>query len=349
MKKIIKHKTARIKPGYILLVLCFFWGQSTVFAGNYGRSFLDIGFGARALGMGGAFAGIANDGYAFYWNPAGVSLTEYSVLSGMYGSQFGGIADPLGSFHHIGFSHNLPGNAAFSVNWVRFSVDDIPVYSELQGNSYWERFHNPALRPDGMPEGYIQDVEDAIFFTFGINNPFLIDLGWEFYKIRVEIPIGINLKWFRQKLGEGSASGMGMDIGGMLRIYMNDFFDTPDLGVLSLGVQIQDFTGSSLNWNTQAQDAIPSNVKWGLSYEQRVKALKGTILVSYDEDSRYEKMRRMGIEYQAFDRFAIRIGKMDDRFTAGAGFMIWRLNIDYAFLSHELDALHRISCSVAFK
>ena len=34
--------------------------------------FLRMGVGARALGMGGAFTGIANDPSAAYWNPSGL-------------------------------------------------------------------------------------------------------------------------------------------------------------------------------------------------------------------------------------------------------------------------------------
>ena len=35
------------------------------------------GFGARALGMGGAFTAVADDATAAYWNPAGLSQVRY--------------------------------------------------------------------------------------------------------------------------------------------------------------------------------------------------------------------------------------------------------------------------------
>ncbi|MBI4061406.1 MAG: PorV/PorQ family protein [Elusimicrobia bacterium] len=44
-------------------------------------SFLDIGVGARAIGMGGAYTALADDASAVYWNPAGLSRVEKRELS----------------------------------------------------------------------------------------------------------------------------------------------------------------------------------------------------------------------------------------------------------------------------
>ncbi len=40
-----------------------------------------IGQGARAVGMGGAYTAVADDGYAPYWNPAGITQIKYFDLS----------------------------------------------------------------------------------------------------------------------------------------------------------------------------------------------------------------------------------------------------------------------------
>ena len=42
---------------------------------------VDLAMGARAFGMGGAFAAIADDATAAYWNPAGLSQLEYITFS----------------------------------------------------------------------------------------------------------------------------------------------------------------------------------------------------------------------------------------------------------------------------
>ncbi|MBU1614968.1 PorV/PorQ family protein, partial [bacterium] len=70
--------------------------------GSTGAAFLKIGIGARALGMGGAFVGIADDVSALYWNPAGVSqlsqkevLFAHNALSQDIGQSFLGYVHPL--------------------------------------------------------------------------------------------------------------------------------------------------------------------------------------------------------------------------------------------------------------
>ncbi len=315
-------------------------------AGDYGASFLSIGLGARPLAMGGAFVAVADGGSAFYWNPAGLALVRRAGLQGMYGPQFGSISEPQGQFHHLGLTLPLKGQAVIAVNWIRLAVDEIPVYSELQGDSYWDRFHDPSLRPTGLPEGYISDVEDALFFSFGLQNQTRIDLGWDLQKVRVEFPLGFSLKWFRQVLGEGEATGLGLDVGGMCRIYLNDFLQNEHFGIFSLALTLRDVAGSTLGWNTSHEDVIPANLVWGVSYRQPVKALKGAVTLAHDREKRYHGRSRWGLEYSGYNLLALRLGLDAGRICAGAGLHFWRLSVDYAFISHELDNLHRLSCGV---
>src|SRR4030042_3603450 len=61
-------------------------------AGTSVAQFLKIGVGARAVGMGEACAGIANDVSTLYWNPAGITNIS-SISVGVSHSQwFAGIS-----------------------------------------------------------------------------------------------------------------------------------------------------------------------------------------------------------------------------------------------------------------
>ena len=60
-------------------------------ATRYAGEFLRIGVGARALGMGSAFVGLADDGTAAFWNPAGLATLSERQVTAMHAEQFGSI------------------------------------------------------------------------------------------------------------------------------------------------------------------------------------------------------------------------------------------------------------------
>ncbi len=318
-------------------------------AGEYAASFLEIGVGARALGMGGAFCSIADDESAFYWNPAGLGFIDRICISGMYGPQFGTLRNPLGQFHFMGYIQPLPGNAVVSFNWIRLSVDDIAIYPELQGDSKWDRLHDPSLRPTGNPDGYMSDTEDALFFSFAILNQFELDLGWKYNPLHIDMPMGINFKTIRQSLGDYGSSGIGLDIGMMIRFHMDEFFDSQWWGIFSSGIQLQDVTGTSINWDNDYQDLLPINAKWGLSYRQPIRKLNGELNVSFDKDSRWRGKNRWGLEFNGFQHFALRVGIDHGQLTCGTGLRFWIVNVNYALLTHKMDSIHRISCSISIE
>ena len=51
-------------------------------------AFLDIGVGARGLGMGGAYTALADDANALYWNPAGLSKLEKREFTASHAEMF---------------------------------------------------------------------------------------------------------------------------------------------------------------------------------------------------------------------------------------------------------------------
>ena len=342
-----------MKKLYIILSAWFFLtgSQQIIYAEKYTSDFLNIGVDARALGMGSAYCAYSENVSSFFWNPAGLGRVRQIQISGMYGPQFGSLQNPLGLFHYIGIALPLQGDAVFALNWVRLKVDDIPVYGELQGQSYWDRLHNISLRPSGDPSGYIADTEDALFFSFAKMNAFKWDLGWEFHKVSVEIPFGINVKWIRQTLGKGEASGLGVDIGTAFRIQLNEFFQYKPLGILSLGMCAKDVTKSRLNWNTdeKSQEEINRSFRWGLSYLHQIPAINGFVTVTSDwAMMNHQNYSYLGLEAGFYQLLHLRMGVCQSKPTFGAGISLWRFTADYAFLSHELNNLHRLSCSLKF-
>ena len=52
-------------------------------------AFVDIGYGARPMGMGGAFTAVSDDAHAIFWNPAGLTTLQAAELTVMHTRQLG--------------------------------------------------------------------------------------------------------------------------------------------------------------------------------------------------------------------------------------------------------------------
>ena len=75
----------------------------------------NVGMGARALGMGGAFVAVADDGCAIYYNPAGLAFIDGNHVTSLYSDLFGAGA-------YVGLGYARP-NLGASVVGLMSSVE----------------------------------------------------------------------------------------------------------------------------------------------------------------------------------------------------------------------------------
>ena len=68
----------------LLIILCFSLTYAATGDGGYAAAFSRMGLGARALGMGGAFVAVADDGFASSFNPAGLVQLKRPIFSASY-------------------------------------------------------------------------------------------------------------------------------------------------------------------------------------------------------------------------------------------------------------------------
>jgi len=104
----------------ILLVIALLFLAGNTAAGQApAMSFLRVGIGAHARGMGGAFTAIANDVTSSYWNPAGLTQVTGICLGGAYESRLG----DLSGSQYLAGTFSLPF-AGFGLLWVNSSDVD---------------------------------------------------------------------------------------------------------------------------------------------------------------------------------------------------------------------------------
>ncbi|NLJ61169.1 MAG: UPF0164 family protein [Firmicutes bacterium] len=98
----------------------------------------DIGMGARALGMGGAFVAIADDANAIYYNPAGLTYVEGRDVTSLYSSLLG-----AGNYLGAGYAQK---NLGVGVVSLMSTVTERDEYGN-PGNSF-------GYRESGLMGGY---------------------------------------------------------------------------------------------------------------------------------------------------------------------------------------------------
>ena len=106
---------------------------------KYSNDFLNIGVGARWLGMGNTGVAFSTDVESAYWNPAGLThMNQAWEVGGMHANYFAGMA----SYNYMGLAHKPDTLSAIAFSVVRFGVDDIPNTTDLidpDGNFSYDR------------------------------------------------------------------------------------------------------------------------------------------------------------------------------------------------------------------
>ncbi|QQS35265.1 MAG: PorV/PorQ family protein [Ignavibacteriales bacterium] len=304
---------------------------------KYAGEFMAIGVGSRALGMGGAFTGVANDVTASYYNPSGLANLNYPQISLMHAEQFGDLVN----YDYVALGIPFKEDMSFGLSIMRLAVDGIPdtrnALVDRNGDGILD-INDDVLDRNLITEFSNQDY--AIYLTFAKRHTS------DFY-------YGANVKIISRSFGDiASAYGIGFDVGALYSPY-KDFY---------VGANIQDVTTTLLAWDTGLNELVSPTAKVGASYVLEFWGGKFTPALDFDirfENRRYASQFNIGpvsfdahagFEYNFRNLIAVRAGYNDvKQFTVGAGIKLPKLNLDYSFArfsASEIDRLpdtHRIS------
>lgn len=313
-------------------------------AGTTAASFLEIGVGARAIAMGGAFVSTASDASALYWNPGGLARLQQSEvlfvhtdwLAGM-SFDFAGVVLPLGSFGVIGGS--------------------------VTSLSMGEQKVRTVERPQGTGEFFdASDLALGLSYSIALTDRF---------------SIGFNAKYIRQSIWKESAQGFAVDFGTLfdtgfkglrigaslanfgtdMRMSGDDLlvFHDPDPNKLGNNDQIIAELRTD-SWS------LPLTFQGGLAMEipsGRSSALTLAVEATHPTDN--TESIHLGAEYNFRNFFFLRGGYRDlflrdgeSTFTLGAGLVLHllgnrQIKLDYAYADFgRLQNVQRFSMGVVF-
>lgn len=317
-----------------------------VHATKLAGEFMAPGGGARALGMGGAFAAVANDASAVYWNPAGIAGIEKRQVLAMHAEQFGDLLNyNFASYVQPTSLVDEARKPAFGFALIHMGDPD-----QLVTNQY-------TMVVDGTGTYLVDDDGNRVPYESipKESNNSIAGLG-SFALQTSAGSIGGTLKLIYQDFIAGESSmGIGIDLGFLRRDFLTHN--------LSVGAKLQDATGTYLSWSTGTNEFIVPSLKLGSAYRIDSAGLNGSLLFAVDADIFFDDRQiasqfwsetvstdlRLGLELSFQEKVMIRGGLDAENPTAGAGLYFGMFGFDYAYLHHDaFDSTHRVSVLASF-
>ncbi|MDP5076203.1 MAG: hypothetical protein NWP82_06960 [Flavobacteriales bacterium] len=152
-----------------IVLFCASLSANAQVARVYVNEFLQIGVGARAMGMSQAQVGSVNDVTSGYWNPAGLmGLGNKLDAALMHSESFAGIA----KYDYAAVGKRLDSTSAASFSLIRFGIDDIPNTLDLydpNGNIDYSRVTTFNAADYAFLFSYRQIGDFARSFGFGFD------------------------------------------------------------------------------------------------------------------------------------------------------------------------------------
>lgn len=299
---------------------------------NIQASFLDIGYGARPMGMGGAYTAIADNALSMVWNPAGQCLSHQQnsicfdnvSMLGLYNYSF------------LGFSHQLPYNNALGAG-ILYSGDE--AMSETQ-----------IILSGSVSKEYLDQYLIYSPIHIGMNLKLLLSSFGNNADGAYIDDNGLNHQV------KGNAAGFALDLGFQYPMSKTDF-----VGLLWRN-PISSITWKSENEVNTAQGTYNEDLPAGLvfGYSRIVNKLTFSIDLDKSLHADTEDLFKTGGEYLLFnDLMALRAGYSQEmltgknkRYSLGTGFNlnVWnksKVNFDIAYQIETNWEKHnnlRISC-----
>ena len=299
--------------------------------GTSSATFLRIGIGARAQGMGGTFVAVADDPSAIFWNPAGLASLQSKEVQ------------------------------ASHVDWpaqVNFDHLTVVLPSRRLGGSIGLQF--------GVLATHLQETTDLQ--PFGTGNEFTysdVVTGVSFARRWTDkLLVGAGAKYVREDLG----SQVGGPVTNAVLFDAGSIFYL-GLGSIRIAAALTNFGPemrphgqyvSPYSGETRSYDGFdpPMTFRFGAAFEPVETATQRvTTSIEMGQPADNQLQMNAGVEWSYHRMFALRTGYDANadlmKFSAGAGFIAAmgtvRGTLDYAYTdAGVLGAVNRVSLGVRF-
>jgi hypothetical protein len=310
-----------MKSLFFFVLLVFSLGCSEASdSGTTAANFLKLGIGPRAIAMGEAQVGLADDVYATYWNPAGLAQLQVRE-AGFVQTQY--IQDIQSQFAAYAHPHPTLGTLAGSFTFLNVGKFD-------------------AFDAAGQPSGQVSANDSALALSYARSL-------WRNRRMGSQWCIGATGKLIQERLDNVAARSYAMDAG-ILYVPGKTLGETLDgvragLAVRNIGSQMK-FDQESFN--------LPRSVTAGLSWTGIWLGESLTIALDGEQPNDGKRTLGAGAELSTLRLLILRGGwstrnDLGSGLRLGAGLRFKAIQLDYAFAgAGDLGQTHRIGITFRF-
>ncbi len=319
--------------------------------GTTAASFLEIGIGSRAVAMGGAYVGLANDVTALYWNPGGLALIPRSEVAFIHTQWLAGIR-----FNHVAAAFPVGAMGSIGASLTSLNSGEMDVRTVFYPEGTGERFRATDLA---------------------------LTMGWG-RRFTDRFSFGANVKYISQRIWHSQATALAVDLGTTFRTQFRDM--RIGMSISNFGDKMQ-MTGRDMQvkydidetkaGNNSKINAFLATDEWSLPLLFRVGVAvdvlqlphaKLTVALDASHPNNYNESVQMGGEFNLMDLLYLRAGQtlyLNDRdpdgdpysqegvsFGGGLNYLVarnLRVHVDYAYGDFGLlKAVQRFSLALEF-
>ncbi|MBK6331889.1 MAG: PorV/PorQ family protein [Bacteroidetes bacterium] len=218
-----------LKKYFLLIVLFFALTISYAQQRKYVNEFLNLGVGARGMGMSGAQVASVDDVTSAFWNPAGLNHIKTDFQLGLMHSEY---FSSIAKYDYLGAAFPMKNKkGVLAVSLIRFAIDDIPYTLNL-------------IQPDGTVDYSKIKAISAADYAGLISYAKKLNIKRYADREDIDINVGGNLKIIHRNIGTlANAWGGGIDLGIQAKV-----------GKWRLGAAFKDITTTYTLWSFSFTD-----------------------------------------------------------------------------------------------
>lgn len=270
---------------------------------------MSIGVGARALGMGRAYVGVAEDGDSLFVNPAGIALSATPKLSSMYASLLN-----ENTYAIVSGVYPYGDRSSIGVGIINSSSPDIPLLNTNGSSAGLGNWNNTVMLLSGgtRVSGLVK------------NKDVLLGASFKYFSV------GGTGKNDVADILDSSGTGYSADLGLLV----------PATEYLTLGANYQNVLSSKLTRSSGINEDIPPTLKLGaklslIGKEGQSYTTHSTrrlyLNTDYDLNKGIPNVAHLGVEFWPMSNLALRAGMDGENPTAGLGVRISGIEVNYAY------------------